>query len=1111
MLKIDCLLVNTEVAQTVRKIIGYLGHKGIAEGKDVSFRNMYNELRKNGVEIDLETAAHIYADELPIRDARFTSMEDLKYDSGRWFDDIVRGITLQKPRRGEKQIGELSPAQAAVKAISNAFHSNVVEDHTTKSILKTLQDVYTSAAKRMLGELPNEKNTKETRSAEEIVQAALDKEAMGYRDIGDGTIKGLAKMHDEVRKEIAELTREMEMAGDHDKAEEWKNYAKSLEDATYTMLFTQKEAKKILHDAMKDGGFTKKTKEGKDLIDWQKLAGHVNSYEQLRDNVVKSLTDTGIDPDTAGRVADSMSKEFRDIRGKILQTAERTQEKITDTWSAGAAKDKKELTDTIDKRVQDWKNITKFEGKEDAPLKFTLHEAQKIIGDTLKTSDAYGMDIGVEGRAIDWQKLASAKPDVATLRDMITDRLVEQGIRDADAQQVSAALARDYHSILTDRIQENSQRLLDQRTAQLDREAPASKGALTRLAELHDLGVFQGSHDRLLSHVLGIEEHDTQAMEDVRQYAEQMSKLRALMQGNDFLVPSMQRKIAHHIQQIIARNVENKTRLLKIMSNFNKVFQIENSSLVSGYRNLLENHLSGLIEYATTKANLRLKLGKDLTGNKQALRELMGDTWQTIAKGGEEFGLAPYQVGGTQLRMTDVYNLNQMKGADWSKPKTWMKGVISGVMTVPRAFLLGTDGLFKTGNYRLHFLNGMHDALVQSGQYTSKEAVAFINDAIYGPGQLEKARIKAKQLYENTGIPYISQKEINITANELLHENLLQGFEVTPEMIEEVQKSAFKMAGLGMGHESNNPFSRVIQSSKLWFNRQETEAFAKGNYSQAARMRMWNTLVNSVALRFAASQANWAWIKVEQSGVGIISGLVHYRMGKAMRPQELMTLEGTLKQAEHFQKARQSAARGMLGMAANAALVTVVLPAIAQAMHPDEEDPVQKMFEDMESNFLAKAIFLKTTPIWGLADYFSHTTKSASPTFSTVNQVVSNVTGFGTNTSSALQFAEASKLIASKNPATVKKGQIKLAKLFSSYLPHVPWFKPAQDVLSTVDYFRTGKQPLYNYPTNVMQGLFGGGAIEGVISSMPKNMQPDWAEGWGEEEAAAPVKKRNPF
>src|SRR6478735_6236631 len=105
MLRIDCLLVNTEVANTVRQIIGYLGHKGIAEDRDVSFRSMYNELRKNGVEIDLETAAHIYANELPLHDARFTSAEDLQYETGRWFDNIVRGITLQKPKKGEKEIG----------------------------------------------------------------------------------------------------------------------------------------------------------------------------------------------------------------------------------------------------------------------------------------------------------------------------------------------------------------------------------------------------------------------------------------------------------------------------------------------------------------------------------------------------------------------------------------------------------------------------------------------------------------------------------------------------------------------------------------------------------------------------------------------------------------------------------------------------------------------------------------------------------------------------------------------------------------------------------------------------------------------------------------------
>jgi len=1095
MLRIDCLLLNTEVADTVRKIVGYLGHKGISEGKDVSFRSMYKELRKNGVEVDLETAAKIYSDELPLHDQRFTSEADLKYDTGHWFDDVVRALVLRKPKTGEKEIGELSPAQAVVKGIADAFSNNVRDDETTKSILKTLEDTYRKGAQRMLGEKSNKESAEDTRTTAEIVQEAVDKEALGYRNIKDGTINGIAKMHEEVRKEIAELTRQMEASGDHDKAEQWKNYAKSLEDASYTLMFSTAEGKKILNESLMDGGFVRTTKEGKRLLDWQKLAGNINSYEQLRQNVVEGLTKQGIPEDTAHRVADSMSKEFRDMRGKILETAVKKYERTADSWTDAERKVKDTLPETVEKNVKAWQNLIKFEGRENNPLKFNKKDAQRVVGDALKNSEQYGMDFGKDGRAIDWVNMSQEPPTQQAVQVMVEARLQEQGLSAETAALTAESVSADYHKVLMEDIASNAQRLLDNRQAALDRESGRSKSDYTRLAELHDLGVFNGAHDKLLAKLLGIEEHDRQAMNDVRQFAEQMSKLRHLMDGNDFLVPSMQREVAHQIHQIVARTVENKTRMLKVMSSLNKVYQLENSSLVSGYRNILENHLSGFQEYMTTKANMRIKLG-DLAKSKKDLRQLMGDTWKAIAQGGNEFGLAPYQVTGNQLRISDEYNLNKMKDIDWKSAKGIAKGAASAILTVPRAFLSGTDGMFKTGLFRLHFLSGMHDALVRTGEYTHEQALAVLNDAFYGPGQLEKARIRAKELYDKSGINYVSKKDINITANELLHENLLQESVVTPEMIMEVQEAAFKMAGLGMGHESNNPVAKLMQSSKRHFNMAEQQAFNDGQYGKAASNRMLNTIINSVALRFAASQANWAWIKVEQSGVGIISGFTHYMMGKSIKVEDMFDTKRVQEQAEHYLKARQSAARGVLGLMVNAALTNLAIPALAKAIYGDDEDAVDELFENMGDNYLAKALFLKTVPIWGLADYYKHTTKSGAPSLSVTGDIISNVTGFGGTHNNATQFAEAIKYLHSPKENMNERGYAKLGSLLSNNLPHVPFYKTGKDVLQTAKYFSTGHQPMYNYPQNFMQGLYGGGVTEDVAPLIPRKWQPEWMEEW---------------
>ena len=955
MLKIDCLFKNTALINDIKKALRYIAENRASQDKDASFEAVYNDMRKAGIEIDLSSAAHIYANEMPLYDARFTPLADLEKASGKSFESTARNLVLQKSKDAEYEIGKLSPSQAAAKHIVDAFSSKLIPDNTTKSVMRQLQEAMVRGSERLLGEKPENVNEKAPKTTEEIIQAALDIESKGFRDI-NGHMNGIKKVFDATREEIERYTQEVENGGDEHTKELWNSYIDSFENAAYSLLFSRQEGKQILKEALlKD--FGKDTKSGR-VLDWGKLAGGINDITQLRDNVFNAFKGKYGDA-IADKIANSLSADYTDLRADILSHADKT---------------------------------------------------------------------------------------------------------------------------------------LAAKESQIDREGAPSKSDLTRLAELYDLGAFGGAHDKLLAHVLGIQESDTRAIDEVKQYAEQLSKLRAVMQGNDFLAPSLQREVGRSINEIVARNIENKTKLLKTVSFINKVYQVENASLVSGYRNIIENHLSGLYEYLTTKSNISSKLGGELAGFKPEAAKNMWDTWRNVAMGGREFGDAPYQVENTQLRVNDKYNLRAMKDADWSDPKTYLKAIGSAVMTVPRAFLSGTDGAIKTGLYRLHFIGGMHDALVNTGKYTSQEAVTFINEAMYGAGALERAKVRAQEVYDATGIKYVSQKEINILANELLHENILHGREVTPEMLREVQKSSFHQAGLGMGHESNNPVSKVVQSSKLYFQREELKAFNEGNYQRAAAMKTWNTAINSVMLRFMASQFNWAWLKVEQSGVGLVSGLYHYNEGKKIEAKGLATLSENqkAKMAEAYQLGRQKMFRGALGMTANAATTFLVMPAIAKALYPDEEDSLQNLFDDMKDNYIAKALFIKTAPIWGMGQYAYHTSKNQEgsaidKSLSATSDVTGRLFGFGSNTSAAMRFAEGSKQMASPSEKERIKGKTKMGQIIGNFIPRVPFYKQGKDVLQTVDYFATGTEPMYNYPFGFMNGALGGGVMEdlGLLPDKP--------------------------
>lgn len=979
MLKIDCLLKDTALVEDIKKAVKYLAYDRASRGANAGFSHVYNDLRKAGIEVDLTTAAHVYANELPIHEDRFTSMANLHKMSGRAQAETIRNIVLQKPDIKEEEIGKLSPSQYVANRIASAFGDRLIEDQTTKSVMKQLQDFMLKGSERLLGDLPADVNKPAPRTAEEIIQAAIEKESQGYTDV-NGNLNGIKKVFDATREELAKYSEEIFSKADDHTKQLWEEHVNSLENAAYSLLFSKAEGKQILKDALlKDYG--KDTKAGR-IIDWQKLAG--TDTLNLQENVVKAFKDT-LGEETAKRVASALKTEYEDMRGEMLRKAEN---------------------------------------------------------------------------------------------------------------------------------------ILSQKEGLLDREMRPGKSEMTRLAELHDLGIFNGAHDKLLASILGVEPHDREAMQQVKEYAEQLSKLRQMLGGNDFFVPSIQRQIAHSIHDIIASTIENKTSRLKRASVINKVYQVENAAMIAGWRNITENHLSGATEYITTKANVTAKLGKELVGaDKHALQNML-ETWVNIAGGGREFGDAPYQVGGNQLRVEDKYNLRAMKDADWGSVKTYPKALLSAVMTGPRAGLSATDGAFKTGLYRLHFLSTMHDALVNSGNYTHEEAVKFMNDAMYGEGAYARAQEKAKDIYDKTGVKYVSQKEINITANELLHENLLQGKEVTAEMIHEAQQSAFRQAGLGMGHESNNPISKSIQSLKLKYQREELKAFNEGNYERAAKVRGWNTAVNSAILRFAASQYNWAWIKIEQSGYGLISGFHHYNQGEKIKTGYGLisrlrhTIQGEKvkdksvsdlsenemkKMAEEYQLGRQKMFRGAMGLALNVGVTYGLMPLIAKALHPDDEDPIQKMFDEMGDNYAAKALLLKLTPIWGLGQYYYHNLKSKKPypgeKFDRVMEALAetsqNVLNFGENSNAAIKAAEASKEIAqgitSGNEKEREKGKAKAAQFIRNYFPHVPFYKPVKDVLQTIDYLRTGKQPMHRYPYGWLQGLYYSDVLEDIL---PKGTNP---------------------
>lgn len=382
MLKIDCLYKNTAIVEKIKQYIGSVAKGEALEGRNASFEAIYRKIRKDGIEVDMETAGHIYQNELPVdNDNRFSTRAEIEDVTRNWFKETARNLLVHKPKKGEKEISELSPGNFIAKKLAEAFSNNITEDHTTKTIFRQMQDIYAEASKRLLGDLPNKEAKAPERPFEETLAEAINRHnELGYTDKTTGKRIGLNKLHEKVQEVLGEYQKEINKSNDPVLKEQWNKYAKELQDATYSLALTHGEAKIAVEGALRASGYEKTTKDGRKVLDWEKLAGNINSERQLRDNSIDALKRKGFSEEDATRVADTLVKEHRELKAKILEIADAEQAKLKKSWEPSVRKEPVKIDDVIANQVRRWETYVGHEGREGAPLILS----KKSAGEALK-------------------------------------------------------------------------------------------------------------------------------------------------------------------------------------------------------------------------------------------------------------------------------------------------------------------------------------------------------------------------------------------------------------------------------------------------------------------------------------------------------------------------------------------------------------------------------------------------------------------------------------------------------------------------------------------------------------------------------------------------------
>lgn len=768
MIGVTCLAKNTQLQQDLKDIVEYIAYDSIGRGKDATVASVYNTIRKSGIEIDLQSVGYIYNEVLDKSYQQIMSDQEVNDYVLKSFNDAIQRAALLEPRESkEKQIGDNAPETYVTNGILNMFYNSEMPNEDTQSDMLKMQNALWKGVQRKL-KLPDSQKPKNDEQWNDILGKALGYEQLGMTDL-NGRLNSIADLYNAMRDELNKAMSEAKQQANPANFERLQEMVKGLEGSTYSLLFSGKEAKKLLDEMMKEAGFGKTLSNGKTILDWNKLAGGVGSVQDIRDNVEQVLSNNGYSQDVIDGVKNSLVNDFTELQTRILEKAD------------------KELT---------------------------------------------------------------------------------------------------------------------KREKALDRE-PTSKSDLRRLAELNSLGIFNGAHDRVLYDLLGVGELQQEDIEDLKQIAQAASNLYREVDknyGSEVFASRQFQALQRSIDNIIARNINNKTKLLKALSLIKNFFDVYLTGLLTGPLTILENLWSGVKEMFVPTI-----MGAGL--NKQDV-DLYWKMLADVTSRGQQFG---EEIGSFAPRELYVNSLQwKWKGAT---VKEKAESLLFALTIPARVGLLGFDSANKVTITNKTFKNAIYKALTQQGM-SKDDAKRFMNEALYGQS-FEDAKQQARELMEKTNndlpdkykVP-VNNNTITTLANDLVKANLNANGAITKEVLEAAYKSSYHVAGYGLGHEANNPLSAQIKSWRTNMRKEEERLAQEKNWDKLAMHRLKSTFVNNIVIRFTAGATNWLYLRVQSAGLGLATGF----MGDWNKDIDFESKESILQSIKDIQNARNKIGRALVGI-----------------------------------------------------------------------------------------------------------------------------------------------------------------------------------------------------
>lgn len=316
MLSVACLLNDTQLVEDLKTLISYTAFEMASVQETATLREVYNAIRQMGIEVDLKTVATIYADVLPIDEEPFNNMTEINTIVGRDFRNLVFTIAHLPPSMKSKQMANLSIEESVVNKLGQMFYDANSVHTELKSDMLIMRDALLKGASKLAGKLPPKAPTK--KEWEQVVNEALAINEMGIPTL-HGTVNNMEDLFSAMQEEVEHLIKEI---NDPLRKAQFEEYMRELRNASYGLMLSKTEAKKMLNDIMKEAGFAKTLANGKTILDWTKLSGYNNSVLDLRNNVEMVLREKNYNGREIGLIKNALEQEFYDLHAQMLKKAD---------------------------------------------------------------------------------------------------------------------------------------------------------------------------------------------------------------------------------------------------------------------------------------------------------------------------------------------------------------------------------------------------------------------------------------------------------------------------------------------------------------------------------------------------------------------------------------------------------------------------------------------------------------------------------------------------------------------------------------------------------------------------------------------------------------------